>query len=320
MPLLPPAALVALLSLLSTTPALAAAGPAAPRRTMSDGASSLPRFDGEAALRWVNRQCNFGPRTPGTAGHAAALADFRAYFDSLGLECTSQVFETTSPLDGAPLVLTNLIVRVRPEIRPRLLLGAHWDTRPIADLDPDPARRRTPIVGANDGASGVAVLTVLAEMLRAQPPPIGVDLVLFDGEDLGRPDRPEEFCLGSQWMVENWFGPWPDAVLILDMVGAPGAVFPREDFAHARAREWVELPFEIAKRKGFQEWDLTTGYSIIDDHVPFLGQGVPASVLIGWGDPAWHTTGDTPERLSSQVLGRVGEVVTELIYGGYLAP
>ncbi len=305
-----PAALVALLCLLA----------AVPGRATPDGASSGPRFDGQAALRWVHRQCDFGPRAPGSPGHAAALADFRAYFDSLGLERTSQVFETNSPLDGAPLVLTNVIVRVRPELRPRLLLGAHWDTRPIADLDADPARRQTPILGANDGASGVAVLAVLAQMLRDQPPPIGVDLVLFDGEDLGRHDRPEEFCLGSQWMVENWVGPWPDAVLILDMVGAPGAVFPREQFAHARAPEWVELPFEIAKRKGFQEWDLTTGYSIIDDHVAFLGKGVPASVLIGWGDPAWHTTGDRPERLSAQVLGRVGEVVTELIYGGYLAP
>ena len=217
--------------------------------------SEQPAFSGEAAKMWVVRQCALGPRVPGTPAHTAWLRMVHSYFDSLQVPCREERFVHPSPLGPDTLNLTNLVASFRPGARPRLLLGAHWDSRPWADEDPDPAARKRPVLGANDGASGAGVLLELARILKASPPPLGVDLAFFDGEDLGREGHPEEYCLGSQWMAEQWTGPPPDWVIVLDMVGSPGMELSRELYSRTQAPDLVELIFRIAREKGYPEWD-----------------------------------------------------------------
>lgn len=280
--------------------------------------AAAPALSGEHAMKWVRRQCAFGPRVPGTTAHARCLSAFRAHLDSLGVSYRAHPFKVKAPADGRELACTNLIISIRPEARPRLLLGSHWDSRPWADQDPNPQARAQPVLGANDGASSTALLLTLARVLRDNPPPIGVDLVLFDAEDLGRDDKPEEFCLGSQRLASEWVGRLPDWVLVLDMVGAPGAQFGRELYSQRYHPEFSELIFELAARRGFAEFNPSIGYAITDDHLPWLRRGVPSALIIGWGDPNWHTLRDTPDRLSPATLERVGTVVLDLIYGGEL--
>lgn len=295
-------------------------------RAAPGAAGVAPVFSGEEAQRWIVRQCALGPRVPGTAAHAAWLKMVHGYLDSLKLEVRTERFQMPRPAGPGrevlpdPLVLTNLLVSVRPGVRPRLLLGAHWDSRPWADEDPDPAKHNQPVLGANDGASGVAVLLVLARLLAETPPSMGVDLAFFDGEDLGKHDKPEEYCLGSQRMAANWAGPPPDWVLVLDMVGSETLEMGREYHSWNQAPELVELIFRVAREKGFSQWNWDTQLAVIDDHIPFQRLGVPAAVLIGFNDPVWHTVKDVPERTSARALGRVGEVVSTLIYGGYFVP
>jgi glutaminyl-peptide cyclotransferase len=295
--------------------------PGAPARATPTGTpAQLPAFSGQAAQDWIEWQCSLGSRVPGTPAHAAWLRRVHAWFDSLGVPVREERFRHPSPLGPDTLVLTNLIASFGGTARPRLLLGAHWDSRPWCDQDPDTANRHLPVIGANDGASGVSVLLVLARILKERPPPLGVDLAFFDGEDLGREDRPEEYCLGSRWMAEHWIGQPPDWVLVLDMVGSSQMTLSREEYSWSQSPALVDLVFRIAEDRGYSEWDRGSEIAVVDDHLSFQRIGVPAIVLIGFSDPFWHTRGDVPAHTSPVSLARVGEVVTTLIYGRYLVP
>ena len=280
----------------------------------------VPALDGRAAQRWIERQCALGPRVPGTQAHAAWIELLGGHLDSLGVSWSRQGFRRPSPLGPDTLSLTNLLVSIRPGLRPRLLLGAHWDSRPWADEDPDPANRKRPVLGANDGASGVALLAELAGILRRIPPPIGVDLAFFDMEDMGRAGHPEEYCQGSLEMARRWAGPLPDWVVVLDMVGSDQTVFGREEYSVRQAPGLVEQVFVTALARGYTEWDPSRTYAVVDDHLAFQALGIPSMVVIGFNDPHWHTVRDDPLRTSPRRLQRVGQVVLDLIYGGRLAP
>jgi glutaminyl-peptide cyclotransferase len=280
--------------------------------------AAVPAFDGRESQRWIERQCALGPRVPGTKAHQRWIEMVTTYFDSLGVPVRREEFRRPSPLGGDSLRLSNLIASVRPGVRPRLLLGAHWDSRPWADEDPDPAMRQLPVPGANDGASGVAVLLVLARMMRESPPPLGVDLAFFDMEDMGRPERPEAYCEGSRYMATHWPGTPPDWVVVLDMVGSEAAEFGREAYSVQQAPELVDLLFRLAAEKGYREWNSESVYAVVDDHLSFQAVGVPAVDVIGFNDPNWHTRRDDPRRTSALRLFRVGSVLAELTWGGHL--
>lgn len=282
--------------------------------------AEVPSIDGREAQRWIERQCALGPRVPGSAAHRAWLGMVSAHLDSCAATWSRQEFTRPSPLGPDTLRLTNLVASFRPGVRPRLLLGAHWDSRPWADQDPDPANHGKPVPGANDGGSGVAVLAELARVFRRQPPPIGIDLAFFDLEDMGRPGHPEEYCQGSLEMARRWSGPLPDWVVVLDMVGSDLTTFGREEYSYRQSPGLVDLLFDIALDRGYTEWDPSRSWAVIDDHLPFQALGVPAVVVIGFDDPYWHTLRDDPLRTSSRRLQRVGQVVLDLIYGGRLAP
>jgi hypothetical protein len=280
--------------------------------------AGIPAFDGREAQIWIERQCALGPRVPGTKAHERWIRMVTAYFDSLRVPVRKEVFLRPSPLGADTLRLTNLVASIRPGVRPRLLLGAHWDSRPWADADPDSAMRHLPVPGANDGASGVAVLLVLARMMGENPPPLGVDLAFFDMEDMGRSGRSEEYCQGSRFMASNWPGTPSDWVVVLDMVGSEAAQFGREAYSMQQAPDLVDLLFRLAAEKGYREWNPESEYAVVDDHLSFQAIGVPAVDVIGFNDPNWHTRRDDPRSTSALRLFRVGTIMAELAWGGHL--
>jgi len=217
------------------------------------------------------------------------------------------------PDTGEPVRLTNLVARIRPERRARVLLGTHWDTRPWAELDPNPARRGQPIPGANDGTSGVAVLLEIGRQLRSQPlQRLGVDLVLFDGEELGRTE-PRLYCQGSRGFasrLEQLYGPTrPEAALVLDMVGDTDLRLVPEALSLQRAPQLVGLVWSTAAALGERTFAQGDPPWILDDHSPLLQAGVPAILLIDRSYPPFHTHADTPDRCSAASLASVGRVV-----------
>jgi glutaminyl-peptide cyclotransferase len=241
--------------------------------------------------------------------------------DSAGLSAVSLCFTAADPLGEGEMEICNIVVSAGPPGGERLWLGAHYDTRPVADEDPDPARRGEPILGANDGASGVAVLLHLIELFGAAPPPQGVDLIFFDGEDSGRPGDAWTYCLGSQQLARTWqdFGNplaagRPRGLVLLDMVGETDLRIPMERYSLAHAPEWTKAVFARAAALGLGAFVEEPGRAVIDDHVPFLTAGIPAVDLIDFDFPAWHTTRDTPAVCSSASLAQVGRLVVDLAY------
>jgi len=209
--------------------------------------------------------------------------------------------------------LVNLMASFRKEAKHRVLIGAHWDIRPWADEDPDPAKRALPFEGANDGVSGVAVLLEISRALSQDPPPegVGVDLVFFDGEEGPKHHLGDHF-LGSKELAERWFTTGvsvPTAGVIVDMVGRRGTKIPREPTSQQGAPEVVDAIFQLARERGATAFVDRTGPQILDDHIAFLARGVPVALLIDIEDPNWHTHEDTLDKLDPEVMAQVADVV-----------
>ena len=278
-----------------------------------------PSFDGEAALNLVRKQVDFGPRVPGTDGHAEQLAWMRARLDSLAPVSEVDTFfhETIA---GDSLTLYNLKAEFSPDATRRILLLAHWDTRPRSDEALDPAVRNQPVPGANDGASGTAVLLELAQMLSSHPPPVGIDLLFVDGEDYG--PEVEDMLLGARHYAASLReGDRPVYGVLLDMVGDTDPLFPMEGISAQLANIVVQKVWRVAERLGYSDFfPSTVGQRVVDDHVPLLDAGLPTANVVdfnyGPGNRYWHTPEDTPDRVSARTLEMVGEVVTELVYSG----
>jgi glutaminyl-peptide cyclotransferase len=208
--------------------------------------------------------------------------------------------------------LVNVVGSYRPEAKRRLLVGTHWDTRPWADEDPDPAKRGLPVPGANDGVSGAAVLLELARALEKNPPPpdTGVDLVFFDGEE--GPKGGEDYFLGSKHLAETWFelglAP-PTKGVVLDMVGKKGLRIRRELTSDQFARSVNDRIFGLAKTANAQVFRDEKGKKIGDDHLAFHRRQIPVALLIDLDYPEWHTTADTLDKLDPEAMAQVGEVV-----------
>lgn len=282
--------------------------------TARPSAAGVPRFDGARAFALVESLCAFGPRAPGTAGHDAAAEFLKRRLRAAGGEPLVQGFSVTDER-GRPVAAANVVARFRPEQGDRILVGAHWDTRPRADRDARPDRRAEPIIGANDGGSGTALLLHIAEVMAASPPPIGVDLVLFDAEDWGEEGNLREYCLGSRhYASEIRRTPLPRAGLIVDMVGDADLTIRKESSSVAAAPQIVESIWAIAAEKGADVFLDEEGSAIFDDHVPLIQAGIPTLLLIDLDYPHWHTHDDLPDKMSAENLGQVGDVVLTWIY------
>lgn len=271
-----------------------------------------PGFDGDAAFEHLERQCEFGPRPPGSAAHDEMLEWLVEELRGLADRVAVQRF--TAPSDGDSVELYNVIASFRPLVRDRLLLAAHWDTRAVAEKDPNPADRGTPILGANDGASGVAVLLEIASMLSEHPPPGGVDLVLFDGEDGGDGGGLSDWCVGSTYYASRMGDYCPAYAIVVDMIGDRDLMIPQEPASRSASLEHVERVWAAARRVGATSFVERIGPAMYDDHVPLILAGVPTVLIIDPSYAHWHTLEDTPDKCSPESLEEVGAVLTALIY------
>jgi hypothetical protein len=285
------------------------------------GEAPLPpkEFDGAAAFRYVEAQLGFGPRIPGSPGHAR-MADWldslsRARADTVVVQRWTHV---TRQGDSLPMV--NVLARFNPQATTRLLFLAHWDTRPRADaygsLDP-----KAPVMGANDGASGVAVLLAMADALRKAPPGIGVDLLYVDGEDYGSFNEGEDqdVLIGSRYYAAHLPpGPAPAFAVLLDMIGDKDLRIPTEGYSVSAAPAAVEAVWSVAERLGYGNvFVREEGIPLTDDHIPLQQVGIRAIDLIDFSygpDNAWHhTTLDTIDKVSAASLQVVGDVMMAVL-------
>lgn len=287
--------------------------------------TAAPAFDRDRAWKDLQMQVDFGPRVPGTKAHLATRDWLVAQLTPLAAKVTLQPL--SHKLGGRDVQMWNIIADfpgTGAEPRERVLLAAHWDTRPTADHDPDPAKRTRPIAGANDGASGVAVLLEIARQLKAHPIAHDVQIVLFDGEDYGSyPNMAanlDHMLLGSRYYADHLPEPKPDWGILLDMVGDADLEIYREPNSERMAKAVNDRVFAAAKALGYLKTESRPGfvdelfqYEIIDDHIAVNEAGVPMIDLIDFNYPYWHTTSDTPERCSAESLEMVGRVVLSAI-------
>ena len=272
-------------------------------------------FDGAQAYEYLKQICELGPRVSGSAGMQAQQAMLVEHFKQCGAEVELQSFKVRHPRDGSPVAMANLIARWQPQLAERILLCAHYDTRPFPDQDRNRPRGR--FIGANDGASGAALLMELARNLSELRGERGVDIVLFDGEELIYGEF-DEYFLGSKHFareyVANQPGPTYRWAVLLDMVGDAELRIAQEvnSMRWADTRPLVESIWSTAKKLGVREFVPRRGPEIRDDHLPLHDiAGIPACDVIDFEYPFWHTEGDTPDKCSALSLAKVGWVIEE---------
>ncbi len=286
--------------------------------------SAVPQFNADSAYAYVKVQCDFGPRVPGTEAHSRCAAFLE---QSLRATCDSVMVQhgAVTTFDGKSLTISNVIGLINPEAEQRILLMAHWDCRPWADNDPDASNHRKPVMGANDGASGVGVLLELARTMSLHRPNVGVDVVLVDAEDWGDSDNEDSWALGAQyWAHHPHFGDAkPVFGVVVDMVGATGAKFGKEYFSMQYASGFVNMVWSAAADAGYATYfTADVGGGVTDDHISVNRiTGIPCLDIIdmrsdsptGFYD-GWHTTHDTFDRIDPNTLKAVGQTLAQVIY------
>ena len=280
----------------------------------ANGGAATLQFDGVVALSYVEAQMNFGNRIPNTEAHRRTgdwiLEHLRSRADSVEVQAFAHVTH-----DGDTLHLRNFIGRFRPDAPERILFLAHWDTRPVADKETDGDMRRLPTPGANDGASGVAVLLAMADEMQAVPPSVGVDLLFVDGEDYGSFAPRRDVFIGSRYFGANLAeGYSPLYAVLLDMVGDADLQLPKEGNSVSGAPEVVDRVWRTAADLGLGHiFRQETGAWVTDDHVELQNVGIRAIDIIDFSYPYHHTTEDTLDKVSAQSLAIVGTVVMALV-------
>ncbi len=293
-----------------------------PRKTVK-----VPAFDVDAAYNFIKEQVDFGPRVPGTPPHENMRKWLVRYFKDLGFRVIEQNFDAYFP-DGKKYRATNIIASYNPQHTHRIMLAAHWDTRYIADQDP---KDKSPILGADDGGSGVGILMSIAKTLKEHPADIGVDFVFFDAEDQGKPeggsdDDGTSWCQGSQYWATNLQPPGyrPQFGVLLDMVGAKNAQFQVDEVSSAYAGEYASKLWNLARNIGYSQYFLDgQAPALIDDHlfvnrmarIPMLNiinrKNINGEYLFG---DHWHTQADNLKVIDKRSLRAVGQSLTAMIY------
>ncbi len=279
------------------------------------GAGEPPAASIDSVMVHVERQLAFGPRVPGTPARDDAARYLARTLERFGGRVSLQSFEVEDPYASRRLRLINVVGSFDPERTRRILLCAHYDSRPWADQEPDSTLWTRPIPGAVDGATGVAALLEIARLVGlASPPEIGVDVVLFDGEDYGKRGDIDHYLLGSKYFVMNLKGYRPQAAILLDMMGGRGTRVRREPFSKERAGPWLDHVFARAATLGLDYFEARDGAPMIDDHVPLLQAGIPAIDLFGYDYAAWHTLGDDLSQVDREKLSQVIVLLRDLVY------
>ena len=302
-----------------------------PQETEKKVVIKAPDFNADSAYTYVQRQTDFGPRIPNSQAHRDCGEYLASQLEKFGAKVYNQYADLVA-YDGTVLKSRNIIGAYKPDSRKRVMLCAHWDSRPYADNDPDSGNYYKPVMGANDGASGVGVLLEIARQIQKQAPEVGVDIIFFDSEDYGTPDfyvglfKPHTWCLGSQYWartphVQDYFARYG---ILLDMVGGKGATFYREPYSYRTARKEVKKIWEKAHELGYGNWFINQeGAEVTDDHVYVHSIGrIPCVDIINYDPncerssfgPYWHTVNDTMESIDRNTLKAVGQTVMDVIY------
>jgi glutaminyl-peptide cyclotransferase len=283
-------------------------------RAGGDKSSAPVEFNGPAAFSYLEKQMSFGPRIPNTPGHQQTgdwlLAELRARADTVVVQ---EIRQVTSK--GVSLRLRNFFARFRPEATDRVLFVAHWDTRPFADQSQNLGQQRMPVPGANDGASGVAVLLGVADALKAKAPTIGVDLLFVDGEDYGNFTDSTETLIGSRYFAKHQPPGYTTLfAVVFDMVGDKDLQIMQEGYSVSGAPEVVQRVWRVAQERGYGRVFVNrAGQALTDDHVPLQQAGIRAIDVVDFDYPYWHTTEDTIDKVSAQSLQIVGDVAVALV-------
>ena len=298
-----------------------------------------PTFNADSAYQLCAAQCAFGPRTMNSQAHEQCLEWIAGKFQSYGLQVNRQSADLTG-YDGTTLHATNIIARYQPEATRRIVIGAHWDSRPWADNDHDETNWKQPVMAANDGASGVAVMLEIVRLLspnNQQPTPnIGIDFVCFDAEDWGtpmwseQPDDPSSWALGARHWANQYAAQKADGIggydfgILLDMVGGEGARFFQEGYSQYYASSIVRKVWRAANAAGKGNYfPRREGGGVTDDHVPMNQEaGIPTIDIIPYYPdctessfgPTWHTVHDTMEHIDKNTLSAVGQTLIQVIY------
>ena len=281
-----------------------------PPKPVPDGRPIESRVVSDSAWTALTTQLHFGPRVPGTDAHRRCGDWLVSELQRFGARVEEDTFSYSDTL-GTTWPLRNILGHLGPSGNGRLLLVAHWDTRPWADQDPDPARRNQPIPGASDGASGVAVLLEVARVLQGETLPRGVDILFADGEDLGRSGHPEGYCRGTRRFAEHSLAPYWRGV-VLDLVGDADLHLRVEQYSLVRAPEVVDWIWQRGAALAPDVFSSEMNGAIFDDHIPLLDAGLPAADVIDLDYAAWHTHADDLGAVSAASLVAVARVVTSL--------
>ena len=231
-----------------------------------------------------------------------------------------QDFDYLEHITGEERRGKNIIAQFNIEAENRLLIGAHWDTRALSDEDLNEDNRLLPILGANDGASGTSVLMELAKIFSLNNPPIGIDLVFFDAEDVGISGKPRTYAMGSEYFSKNLPIKKPENAIIIDMVGDKYLQIPIERFSYQTNPKLVKEIWRLADELNLSAFEYRIGFEIYDDHVPLWENAqIPAIDIIDFDYPNlfsnhWHTQNDIPENCSPQSLQQVGTLLLNYIY------
>jgi len=292
---------------------------------------SVPVFSSDSAYSFIKHQVDFGARVPNTKAHADCARYLSSELKRLGAKVIEQKADLKA-FDGTILNSVNIIGSFNSSAETRILLISHWDSRPWADNDPKPENRKKPVMAANDGASGVGVLLEMARLMAKNQPSVGVDLVFIDSEDYGQPEsaargqsNEDSWCLGTQYWAQHPHvaGYTARFGILLDMVGAPGATFFREQASDYYAGSVVSTVWSQAKSLGFDQYFRDEkGGAITDDHI-YVNKiiGIPCIDIIHY-DPNsgsgfgayWHTTHDTMDNVDKSTLNAVGTTLMHVIY------
>jgi hypothetical protein len=321
--MLPTAGLVAVMAAIVTPVAIALFKMSSPAQSSTvtkqarKGTSKptkLADFDGERAYGYLVEQCKLGPRISGTEANRALRDRMAQHFASLGAQVRRQTFQVRHPLTSDAVEMENIVGSWHSDRTRRVVIGAHFDTRPRPDKETNPRKKMAIFLGANDGASGIAVLMELAHMLQELKTSLGVDLVAFDGEELVY-DETGEYFHGSRQFADEYRRSGGQARyvagIVVDLVGGdPLAIFPdREGY---RQNPWlVQEIWDVAKRLRVGSFKTGRFYDVSDDHLPLLEVGIPAIDIIDFSYKHWHLASDTADKCSATSLAQVGGVVAE---------
>ena len=276
----------------------------------------VPYFDGNKAYEYLVKQCDFGYRYPGSMEHVNMKNYFIEFLDGKSDELIVYDHSIKHPYTGEEITLFNLFSRYNVHLENRILLLAHWDTREIADMDKNIENHQKPILGANDGASGIAILMHLSEILSNNPlENIGVDILFVDGEDMGRNGELKNFCLGTKLFSKNLMAPYPKFAICLDMVADKDPEFKMEYFSYIQAEKELKQIWVLANNLGFKEFTYEITNPIYDDHrALYVETGIPSIDIIDFDYPYWHTIEDTVDKCSANTLSIVGTLMCEFLY------